>query len=127
MNLPTKSFADYMGITSSSLCLIHCIATPLLLSIGANLFTYPAVEYAFLLLSFIAIYKTTAPAKKSKISLLLWLSFAVFLVSTVLKEQYGYLHYTAYAASFSIICGHILHMRQCKKYSPNECTGISNT
>ena len=46
------NFADLIGIVSASICLVHCLATPLLIVFGAAFITNPAFKYLFLIISF---------------------------------------------------------------------------
>lgn len=114
----TKSYkADIIGILSSSICLVHCIATPLLIAFGANYLTNPFFKYLFLIISFVSIFKATEKISKLKIALLLWVSFSGFLFSTLFQEEYHWLHYTGYFFAILIIVGHILNIKYCKQCS----------
>jgi len=107
--------ADIIGVLSSSICLVHCIATPLLIAFGAGFLTNPFFKYLFLFISFIAIFKATEKITHSKIALLLWVSFCGFLFSTLFQEKYHWLHYSGYLFALLIITGHILNIIHCKK------------
>ncbi len=115
--------ADLIGILSSSICLVHCLATPLLLAFGASFITNPFFKYLFLIISFVSIFKATENITSKKISLLLWISFWGFLFSTLFQEEYEWLHYSGYLFAILIIIGHILnikHCRECSKQNENE-------
>ena len=115
--------ADLIGILSSSICLVHCVATPLLLAFGASFITNPFFKYLFLIISFVSIFKATENITSKKISLLLWISFWGFLFSTLFQEEYEWLHYSGYLFAILIIIGHILnikHCRECSKQNENE-------
>ncbi len=120
----TKSHkADIIGIVSSSICLVHCIATPLLIAVGSGFFTNPVFNYLFLIISFVSIFKATGKGIQPKMGLLLWGSFSGFLFSTLFHEEYHWLHYTGYFFGMLIITGHVLNIRNCKKcsnYNHNE-------
>jgi len=107
-------FVNLIGIASTSICLIHCIAAPLIVMLGAGYFTQPFVTYIFLSVSFIAIFNITQKASNSKISLLLWVSFCGFLFCTLFQEQYEWLHFPGYLFASMIIIGHILNIKYCK-------------
>lgn len=106
--------ADAIGIGISSLCLLHCIATPVLIALGAAFFTQPAVTYLFLATSFTAVFKATEYSTNTKITLLLWISFWGFMFSILFEEEYFLLHYTTYFFSVLVILGHILNIKHCK-------------
>lgn len=108
-------YTDSIGIISSTLCLVHCIATPLLIALGFGYFSTPFITYIFLIIAFIAIYKTTKNNKHIKNSSFLWTSFWGFVFSNLLKEEFEFLHYFEYFFGFLIIIGHINNIRICKK------------
>lgn len=113
--MPTKiNKADLIGILSSSICLVHCLATPLLMAFGAGFLTNPFYEYLFLILSFISIYKATQNNDSIKIAFILWISFSGFLFSTLFHEKYDWLHYSGYFFAILIIIGHTLNIKHCK-------------
>ena len=123
MNNTKINKADLIGILSSSICLVHCVATPLLIAFGAGFITNPIFKYLFLIISFVSIFKATENITSKKISLLLWISFWGFLFSTLFQEEYEWLHYSGYLFAILIIIGHILnikHCRECSKQNENE-------
>jgi hypothetical protein len=123
MNNTKINKADLIGILSSSICLVHCVATPLLIAFGAGFITNPFFKYLFLIISFVSIFKATENITSTNISLLLWISFWGFLFSTLFQEEYEWLHYSGYLFAILIIIGHILnikHCRECSKLNENE-------
>jgi len=120
MNTTKINKADLIGILSSSICLVHCLATPLLIAFGAGFITNPFFKYLFLIISFVSIFKATENITSKKISLLLWISFWGFLFSTLFQEEYEWLHYTGYLFALLIIIGHVLNIRYCKHCSNNN-------
>ena len=123
MNTTKINKGDLIGILSSSICLVHCVATPLLIAFGAGFITNPFFKYLFLIISFVSIFKATENITSKKISLLLWISFWGFLFSTLFQEEYEWLHYSGYLFAILIIIGHILnikHCRECSKLNENE-------
>lgn len=122
INTKKYNYADFVGIASSSICLVHCIATPILIVCTKNCCDEnPVLKYTFLIVAFISIFKTTENATKTKTALLLWVSFWGFLFSTLFQEEYNWLHYLAYFFSASIIVGHILNIKYCKQCKNNNC------
>ncbi|MBY0243885.1 MAG: MerC domain-containing protein [Sphingobacteriaceae bacterium] len=113
---PTKiNKADLIGILSSSICLVHCLATPLLIAFGAEFITNPFFKYLFLILSFASIFKATEKVTNIKNATLLWVSFWGFLFSTLFQETYEWLHYSGYLFAILIIIGHILNIKYCRE------------
>ncbi len=109
------SFANLIGIVSSSICLVHCVATPLLIAFGAEYIINPSFKYLFLILSFASIFKATENVTNTKNAILLWVSFWGFLFSTLFQEEYEWLHYSGYFFTILIIVGHIINIKHCKQ------------
>jgi len=109
--------ADIIGILSSSICLVHCIATPILIVCTDSCCENPVLKCLFIVISFISIFKATEKITHTKIALLLWISFLGFLFSTLFQEEYNLLHYSGYFFAILIIIGHILNIKYCKQCS----------
>jgi hypothetical protein len=112
--------SDLTGILSSSACLVHCLATPLLIAAGANFLTHSWVEYVFIGIAFLAIYHATKHSSSLRIAALLWLSFLVLAISLLLEEAYPAFEYCGYLSAAGIIAGHILNIRHCARCAGKE-------
>jgi succinate dehydrogenase/fumarate reductase cytochrome b subunit len=118
------SKADYIGITGSFLCLIHCLATPILLVSSAWLKqseglrnTYLSLDYVFIGVNIIAVYFATRNKHATKaIRVALWASLAVFTVAILFEEQSEIFEYMGYAASLGLITTHIFNIRYCSTH-----------
>lgn len=108
--------ADYLGITGSLLCLIHCLATPILLLTSTLVrhdtlrMGYVSLDYFFIGLNIIAVYfaslQTTQLIRRS-----LWGFLGVFAVGIVLEEISAVFEYAAYMASLGLVFTHIANLR----------------
>lgn len=108
------NLADTTGIINSSLCIAHCMLTPLLIAFEMSFVTQPIFTYLFLLISFLAILKTTKNSDNKKNNIFLWISFFGFSLSTLLEEQHDWLEYSAYCFAIFIILGHIFNIKYCR-------------
>ena len=115
MNKISTIFSNCLGIAGSFLCLIHCLASPLLMIIGMNFLLNPYVKYIFLMMSFGAIYDATRHNTDIKTASFLWVSFTIFLFSTLFMEEFEWLHIISYISSVLVIIGHIINLIKCKK------------
>ena len=107
----TKNSSDFVGIISSSICAVHCIATPMLIAIGANFLSSSWLKFVFVIIAFLAIYRATIHSPFLKISLMLWVSFWIFLFSLFLEKTYPMLEYSGLIASAGIVTGHVMNIR----------------
>jgi hypothetical protein len=119
----SMSKSDLIGISSSILCLLHCLAFPLILSAG-YLFNYSisshwhGLDYVFILLGTVAAWasarKTTIPALK----LAFWIAIFIFSLSILFHGLWSGMIYMSVSASFVLISLHVFHWRshiQCHK------------
>ncbi|BAO77038.1 MerC domain-containing protein [Winogradskyella sp. PG-2] len=109
-------WADKLGAISAFLCIVHCLAAPVLLTMGVSFLHHPVIAFLFILVAFISIYKTTKGRLFIGLSILLWIAFTGFVVSILLEDYAEIFEYTMYFFSISIIIGHLYNMR----YHQNE-------
>jgi len=109
-----KNFSDMTGILSASLCVVHCLMTPLLL-VFLSAFGIEYFNYLFLFISFWAAFETTKHSNHTKIIVVIWGFFGLLLVSVIFESDFELLHYLNYPSSFGLIVGHILNIKYCKK------------
>jgi len=124
--------SDSLGVIASSLCLIHCLATPFLfvaktcaISCCAAAPTWwIAVDYLFLFVSFFAVYWSTLTTSNKLIKSALWLSW--FLLSFVLiNEQMQWMsisHLAVYLPAVALVSFHIYNIRYCQCQNKECCT-----
>jgi hypothetical protein len=107
---------DIVGITSSALCLVHCIASPLLLLLGYHFFEpdgWHLWDFAFLAISAFAVYSVSKGHTTKWIKAGLWASFAVLSVSILLQHDNFVFLVTSWCAAASLIVFHIFNIRHC--------------
>ncbi len=121
----SKAKADTLGILSSSLCLVHCLATPVLFVartvVGASADATPhwwhLIDFVFLAVSLVAIYFATKSSCMAWLSRSLWGSW-MLLAALLLNESLGALpipEWTLYVPALSIVFLHsynLLHHRK---------------
>ena len=122
-----KTYADHTGILASALCLVHCLAAPVLVFIGAGIVTNPVFSYLFVIVSFVSIWKAARASQQKKLNTLLWVAFIVFGTSIIFEEQYHWLHYTGYFSSATLVVGHALRLRslKTKRRQPETLNALS--
>lgn len=129
MELRLKMSSDLIGATASTLCTIHCMATPFLFFASTCTKSCCAsaplwwiwIDYAFLFISLFAVYKSTKSTSKFWIKLLLWVSW-IALSSFILMEQNTQINlsdYYKYSAALSLVFFHVYNLKYCQCESDN--------
>ena len=86
-----KQKPDSIGAVASTLCMLHCIATPLIFIAQAGTLNccgtpptwWRLIDILFVIISFFAVYSSTLKSKNKVISISLWFfwSFLFFIIS----------------------------------------------
>lgn len=128
---------DSIGALASGLCLIHCIVTPLIFlaqtCTAVCCDTAPAwwktIDYFFLGVSFIAVYRSSKNTSKSWISLTLWFSW-VGLSLLIINEKFELISIsenTIYIPAIILIFIHLYNKKYCQcKGNNDKCCAVSN-
>lgn len=122
---------DRLGIISSSLCLIHCIFTPLLFVVQSHAacceastpMWWKSIDYLFLIISFTAIYKSANQTSKKWMKYALYASWLV-LSFIILNEKFVLIlvpEVSIYFASLSLVFLHIYNSKYCQCSNEKCC------
>ncbi len=114
---------DSIGIIASTLCLIHCIATPFLFIAKAcstaccadTPLWWQTIDYLFLIISFLAIYFISKNLTIQWLKISLWISWFVLLM-TILNHSYNFVYLPQnfiYIPSSIIIILHFYNLKYC--------------
>ena len=123
---------DNIGATFSTLCVIHCFATPFLFLTQAQtslveLSSVPLwwqlLNYVFIIVSFFAVKRTVKNSSNELVKSLLWVSW-VLLSALILNEEFEIMHMPemlTYFAGISLATLHVYNLKycQCKCESEN--------
>ena len=125
--------SDTLGVMSSALCMVHCIATPFLFlatatscsqsCCGAAPIWYQWLDYVFILVSFFAVFHSTKSSNVNWVKYALWLSWLalVFVIFNANVFQWYYIsNNIKFIPSFSLIGFHLYNLRYCQ-CSKNNC------
>ena len=122
LQLSAKS--DLIGASVSALCLVHCVATPLLFVAQTGLMghgeTHPEwwgiLDYVFLFISFLAIWWTSKTTTKSWMRIALWTSWSALLFF-VLNEGLSFMplpEEVIYLPALALIFFHLYNRKYCQ-------------
>lgn len=120
---------NYIGIISSTLCFIHCLATPFLFLAKTCSVTccdsspvwWRVLDVLFLLLSFYAVYSATKETSKKWVKIALYITW-VLLLLVILNEYFHFIllfEEAIYFPSILLIVFHFYNKRSCTNGSCN--------
>ncbi|WP_461098536.1 MerC domain-containing protein [Spirosoma luteolum] len=110
--------ADYIGITGSILCLIHCLVTPVLLLSSRLLQNEPlrvgylSLDYVFIAVNIVAVYFATRHYASALVRRALWSFLTLFAISILLEDTAPLFEYLGYVASAGLVFTHLINIRQ---------------
>lgn len=112
--LPFRFLGDGLGILTSSICFIHCLASPTLVFLGMAGQEWPWLKYVFVIMAFLSIWFSMRKQTPIYIIIIFWVLFWCFLFSVFYEDQSPILEYTGMASSVGIIICHMLNLRSCR-------------
>ena len=122
---------DTLGAIASSLCVIHCLATPFLF-IAQSCSTvccdaaptwWKSMDYIFLIISFFAVYQTTQTTTKSYMKPILWTCWMI-LFSIIVNQSISWIAMSdnpKYVAAFLLASFHIYNLKYCQCKNDKCC------
>lgn len=124
--------SDTFGILASVLCIIHCIATPIIFiahstTINSREMTpswWSSLDYIFLLISFLAVARSARNTSKNFMKIALWISWiGLFLV--IINEKLHWISLpetVTYAFAFGLAVLHIYNLKYCQCKTEECCS-----
>jgi len=130
MNL-TINRPDTLGALASTLCMLHCFATPFLIIALAGSASYTgeapiwwtSINYIFLVIAFFAVLRSTQTTSRSIMKPLFWTSW-VLLAFVIINEQFGWIELpelVTYVAAAFLVGLHLYNRRYCQCKTDTCC------
>ncbi len=122
--LKTNFSADNVGMASSSICLVHCIATPFVFIAQACTVSccaespmwWKAIDFLFLIVSFVAVYFAAKNSSKRWVKIAFYLLF-ISLGFFIINEHAGNMQLSRlllYIPAFLLFSLHLYNKKYCK-------------
>lgn len=123
---------DTFGALASTLCMMHCIATPFLFiaqtcSVSCCETTpiwWKGLDYVFLIISFFAIYRATRTTSNKSMKLALWVAWFVLLL-VISNEMFEFVYLPesfSYVPALTLVALHLYNLKYCQCKTENCCT-----
>jgi len=116
--------SDFFGVLTCSLCLLHCISTPLILISFTSLNTklsmsyswWSNFDYVFIFISFFMVYFSSRVTTVKMMKYLFWLSWGILFLIIINEktELFQFSEYTTYIAALALSLLHIYNLKYCK-------------
>ena len=122
---------DTVGAIASSLCVIHCLMTPLIFAAqsltAVHEHSAPVwwqnLDFLFIVISFIAIYQSTKNSNNTSIRYALWINWFTlfFLILNEKTEWFSLAEIITYIVAFTLASLHIYNLNYCQCKSDDCC------
>lgn len=135
MILTQKS--DVFGAFASTICLIHCLITPLIFVAQTCSKTccataptwWKMIDLLFLIISFFAVYHSTNLPTKSWLKISFWISW-IGLALLIINDNLNVIelaHESIYLPSLGLIILHLYNRKYCKCLGDSCCYNLQDT
>jgi len=119
-----RSRSDIFGSLASGLCLIHCLATPLLFAAHTGHIHghhsspewWGLIDILFIEISLFAVYWSAKNTSRQWMRIALWISWAL-LAFVIINEKFGFMHlseWVIYFPSLSLVGLHLYNRKYCR-------------
>lgn len=105
---------DAVGISAAVLCLIHCIAFPLLMIIPLGISHNPYIDLAFLVIGAVVVYRVTKHMASFRLKFLFWASIILISISVFADFIFEIHIPLIYVGAAGLIAGHIINFKNHK-------------
>lgn len=126
----TINNSDHLGVIASGLCMLHCLATPILFLSQASLAAHEVpvlwsmLNHIFLIVSFFAVYRSAKNSSNLYVKVFLFIAW-VCLAGLILNEEFEIFSaaeaYT-YLSAISLCALHIYNLNYCTCKDDGCCT-----
>ena len=124
--------SDNLGIISSSLCFMHCLATPFIYMSFASLFnlneflsfSWKGINLIFIVFSLIAVNRSTKKTTSKIIKPIFWFSWG-FLFFVLFNEEVKFIELpelVSYLSALNLAGVHVYNLKFCGCKDENCCT-----
>ena len=131
LNSVTNEKSDTIGAVSSTLCMVHCVATPFFFvatvctssCCSAAPSWWQWLDYLFLIVSFIAVKNTTTSTNFKFVEVGLWISW-IGLTAVILNANFLWFHASEnirFIPAFALVGLHLYNIKYCQSKAEDCC------
>jgi len=112
-NSTTKPY-DILGISSATLCLIHCVLFPILTIIPFGLSDNPFIDSIFVCIGMFVVSKVLMSDASKKVKYILGISILIIIASILLELFFDFDSGLILVGGLGMIVGHYLNFKDHK-------------
>lgn len=101
---------DLLGMVNSAVCMIHCLAMPILIATGVKFLSHPLLEVLFVLGAAWAVQGAIGIRTPRGLRVAMWTLCIVFAVSILFEERHPWFEWCSLAASAGLIVAHLVNL-----------------
>ncbi|MDT7830827.1 MerC domain-containing protein [Flavobacteriaceae bacterium S356] len=124
--------SDPIGAMASSLCLLHCLATPLIFIIqplaaeDAAPGWWKSLDYIFLFVSFFAVVWSVQNTSKNWMRYALWISWIALTVALINEklELFSLTEFSIYIPAIALVFLHFYNRKYCQCADEECCVNV---
>ena len=128
LKLTQKS--NLIGAWASTLCLLHCLLTPILFIVQAGMAKHPKwwgiLDIVFLIISLFAIWQSSITSSKKWMKISLWISWGLLLIIVINEKLslFPLAEQAIYIPTVSLVFLHLYNQKYCKCSDDSCCTKL---
>lgn len=105
---------DTVGLSAAFLCLVHCLAFPLLMVLPLASEHNPYIDLGFLIIGIIVVFQITRKMDSGWLKWLFWLSIIIISISVAGELIFDKHLDLIYLGAAGLITGHIINFKKHK-------------
>ncbi|GGP05195.1 hypothetical protein GCM10010992_20430 [Cloacibacterium rupense] len=105
---------DLIGVSAAVLCLIHCMAFPLLMLIPLGISHNPYIDLFFLAIGLIVVYRITKHISSFWLKSLFWISIVLIAISIGLDLFFHWHSELIFVGAAGLIMAHLINFKNHK-------------
>jgi hypothetical protein len=111
MKYTTQKIYDFIGISSASLCLLHCLLVPIVSLLPISFFDSVWIDILFCCIAMLATSKIIINKSTKSVKLILGLSITIVLISVVIEIIFHTHFEGMLIGGIGLIIGHFLNYK----------------
>ena len=114
MNYRTQKLYDFLGISSGTLCLVHCLLVPVLSILPISFFDSVWIDLLFCCLGMFAVSKVVLYSNSKTVKIILLSSISFVMLSVMLEIALGIHFEGILLGGIGLVLGHYINYKKHK-------------